>query len=294
MRRHLCQRGAPPRARMLAHPQAPDPTARAPSQVDFLERYRQFTENKERSKTPKAAAAAAILNIETTAAAGDEEEDCPPDFVKKLARAMPTDTAAAPAVPSGPPTAQQVTATPVGKPAPAPARPSPPAMPGARGWVPEAQRIEGTHVSGYTWVETYADLELIFELPVGITPGDIECQIRRKSLKVSLSGGAGGDLTLLDGPLSGAIDLDGSAWSLERGGAEERGHGPAGPAGPAPRLVINLLKAEPSDEKFWGYPMYDKALMEDEAVPARGVHEKDEPRSSAFGSAGISFEDVHS
>jgi hypothetical protein len=271
-------------------------------QVDFLERYRQFTENKERSKKEPAGApstatgSAATRNIETTAAAGeDEEEDCPPEFVKKVARATPRDTGAAAAAPSDAPTvkqrtrAQQGREAPSAKAAPGPAKPAPPAAANGRGWVPEAQRIEGTHVSGYSWVETHRDFELSFELPTGTTPRDVRCEIRRKSVRVSLSGGAGGEVTLLDGPLSGAVDLDGSAWSLERGGGEERGQDPTDPASLAPRLVINLLKAEPSDEKFWGYPMYDKALMENEVVPARGAHERDEPRLNAFGSAGIQF-----
>ena len=115
--------------------------------------------------------------------------------------------------------------------------------------------------------------------------------IRRRALRISLLGQA----PLLDGPLVDAVNLDGSAWVFEaEEGPLEEGGGPqeegAGPQEGGPRLVVTLCKAEVSTDRFWGYPMYERGLMEEEAgAPGVGEHEKDEPALSSFGNAGVEW-----
>lgn len=263
-----------------------------PEEVDFLDRYRELTENRERSHKatgrppPPAADSRNALRNDL---GNDSEDECPPEIWEKIAKKTKNE----PSAPNAPASRERVATSKTELMSGSPGHPSSErpistrvqdstvtSQTRGRAWIPEKQRIEGKHVSGYTWVETFEDLEVRILLPPQTKPQDIDCEIRRKSLRVSVAG----QTPLLDGPLWGTVDLDGSAWVIER---TEEGGADTGSEPPV-RLVVTLLKAEPSDD-YWGYPMYDPSLDEDTDLPPPSEHEKNEPGLSAFGSIGVEW-----
>ncbi|EOD34123.1 hypothetical protein EMIHUDRAFT_111349 [Emiliania huxleyi CCMP1516] len=184
-----------------------------------------------------------------------------------------------PATPPPPAAAAAPPAAAAAPPAVAPpaAAAAPPAAAGRSAWVDEGRQIEGRHVSGYSWVETEGEIEISCPLPAGGRAADVRCEMESRRL----AAWCGSVQTLLDGPLSGRIDVEGSGWSVEGGGGE---------AGEAPPMLLISLRKHAPGGRLWGYPLYEAELVEGEAATEdeEGL-QPDEPGLGSFGAPGVTW-----
>lgn len=236
-----------------------------PEEVDFLERYKELTENRKppasddpsvaaaRPPAPSAGPQMPALKLTSADLAADlpivadlPGLETPPSVIN-----APIDVASS--------TTEGSDATPS------------PASPVEQLWIAQRARIEGRHVSGYTWQETDEDMEVTCPLPPGTTKEQIQCEIRARSLVVGLQG----QPPMLQGALCGRVQVDGSAWSIEMPKSTDGG----------PLLQVELLKCAP-DDRLWGYVL-DEDRTANEDLPDDSYLREDEPSPNSLQRPGI-------
>ena len=65
----------------------------------------------------------------------------------------------------------------------------------------------------YEWEQSPEDVTLFVNVPAGIKARDVTCTIHAQSIRVS----CGEQPALVEGALEGAVDVDGSSWTMEGG-----------------------------------------------------------------------------
>ena len=244
-----------------SHPEPPPPSPDLTCQVDFLEKYNGIVENHARrtraGREDDDSGEGAATWAGRVAEAGADSAPSPP---LETAHTETAPTEAAPAE-----TAPPVSAASAGQPEGGGARQA------RRGWLPSRLMLEGTHVAGYTWRETDAEVEVYFPLPAGATKPLVDCAIAPRRVSIRLDGSP---LPLLEGELVGQVDLDGSAWIFEQTEAGE------------PQLTLTLAKRAPD---MWGYVLASDREDARETAPPRSPDVDEEPVASSLQSPGVDF-----
>jgi len=91
---------------------------------------------------------------------------------------------------------------------------------------------------GHSWIEDSRTLEVFISLPRPVTKAELDIKVERRRIAVSLLGDAGERLTLLEGPLHGAVRSASTSWAIL----------PPDPAASfkGDRLLVSLEKAHES------------------------------------------------
>ena len=239
-------------------------TSHNPEEVDFLERYKELKANRQ----PEPSSRPASTGASPPAPSSEPQMQPPtPSTIPDADISPPSEGDMVNGVaPPGAGSPIDVSATTTEENGAAPG-----AAPAESLWIAQRARIEGRHVSGYTWQETDEDMEISCPLPPGTTKGQVQCQIRPRSLSVGLEG----QMPLLEGALCGRVEMEGCAWSIETPTSEDVG----------PILQVLLLKCAP-DDQLWGYVLAADRVANDD-VPDDNYLREDEPNVSSLQLPGV-------